>query len=323
VNQLPGALSRRRFITVAAAAVGCACVPGGVLAESPPCMTWNGIALGAPARLTLQCPNEEQGREAIAACLLEIARLEAIFSLHRADSALVRLNESARLDDAPIDLQELLGEALALAARTEGAFDPTVQPLWQYLSQPGQGTPQERNRIRDLIGWQNVHIDGGVIRFSKLGMAVTLNGIAQGYITDKVGDVLRQRGFRHVIADMGEQLALGPKWDGTAWQIGIRDPEDDEGVMHTFPLMSGAVATSGNRAAAPNARSRQPHILDPRTGQPVRQWASLTVVADTATRADGLSTALMLLPLNSWHTLLGPAIRVYAKAAGAKEGFWV
>jgi thiamine biosynthesis lipoprotein len=279
----------------------------------------------------LQHPNEGEAKNAISACLAEVARLEAIFSLYRPDSALMRLNANGRLDDVPVDLHILLAEAISLATQTDGAFDPTIQPLWQVHAQylhrarTAPDGPYVRNleKARALVGWRDVHMDDGKIRLGKPGMALTLNGIAQGYITDKVGDILRARGFEHVLVDMGEQLAIGPKWDGTAWCVGIRDPEDQGRIMQTLPLTSGAVATSSNCATGADAGSRFAHILDPRTGRPAEQWASVTVVSDRATQADGLSTALTLLPLDRWSALMGTAVRAYATAAGAKQGFWV
>ena len=323
-------VDRRRFITIAAAVTGASLLPRVAPAFPPQTVTWRGIALGAPAMLMLQHPNEGEAKNAISACLAEVARLEAIFSLHRPDSALMRLNANGRLDDVPVDLHILLAEAISLATQTDGAFDPTIQPLWQVHAQhlhrasaaPEGPYARDLEKARALVGWRDVHTDDGAIRLGKPGMALTLNGIAQGYITDKVGDILRARGFEHVLVDMGEQLAVGPKWDGTAWRIGIRDPEDQERIVQTLPLTSGAVATSSNYTTGTNVGSRFAHILDPRTGQPAEQWASVTVVSDRATLSDGLSTALTLLPLDRWPALMGTAVRAYAKAPGAHEGFW-
>jgi thiamine biosynthesis lipoprotein len=283
--------------------------------------TWRGVALGAPAMLTLQHPSEAEAKDAISACLAEVARLEAIFSLYRTDSALVRLNEAGVLQNAPADLRILLARALSLGAQSGGVFDPTIQPLWQfYAEHTGPGSSIDRDELGhvcDRVGWHKVRIEGTVIHFEQPGMAVTLNGIAQGYITDKVGDILRARGFEHVLVDMGEQLALGPKWDGAAWHVGIRDPESEGRVMETLSIRSGAVATSSNVSGG-----GFPHILNPQTGRPADEWSSITVVAPSATLADGLSTALTLLPLERWPTLLSSGVHAYVTAPRQEQGFW-
>ncbi|HMN38791.1 MAG TPA: FAD:protein FMN transferase [Hyphomicrobium sp.] len=319
-------ISRRRFIAVAAAVAGSAHLSRSN-AFAPPQIGWRGIALGAPATLTLHHPNEREAKEAIGACLAELARLEAIFSLHRPDSALVRLNDHGRLDDAPPDLLRLLAEALALAERTKGAFDPTIQPVWLWRAQNigRELTPQDREdfaSIRKLVGWQDVHISGAGIGLARPGMALTLNGIAQGYITDKVGDVLRALGFTNVLVDMGEQLALGPKWDGAAWRIGLRDPSGARTVMETMDLRQGAVSTSSNFTTGGEAQP-MPHILEPWTGQAAERWASVTVVSERATFADGLSTALSVLPVERWREFTNSQVRIYAVPLNASRGFWV
>jgi len=325
----PG-LTRRRFVSVLAAASVAPLVSHRGVAHVRT-FEWSGVALGAHARLSLQHPDEEAAKSAIAACLSEVARLEAIFSLHRQDSALARLNACGRLDAAPADLRLLLAEALALAERSGGAFDPTVQPLWtlyaQYFSNPGaapEGPPRDAiDRAVALVGWRKVEIDGATIRLCEPGMGVTLNGIAQGYITDRVGDLLRTRGFRHVLVDMGEQLALGPKWDGAAWRVGIANPTAPDRTLFELPLGNGAIATSSGYGYRFDPASRFTHILEPNTGLPARQWASVTVVTDLAATADGLSTALTVVPAERAQAVIPPNARAYLIPAGSQSGYWI
>jgi len=324
-------IDRRRFLTIAAAVAGAGLLPGGARAGAVQTATWHGIALGAPATLTLQHPDEVVAKQAIAACLDEVARLEAIYSLHRPDSALMRLNAASRLDDAPADLRILLAEALGLAAQTDGAFDPTIQPLWalyarHYSTAGAAADGPDADAVASAcarVGWQHVHIDGAGIALQRPGMAVTLNGIAQGYITDRVGAVLRARGFANVLVDMGEQLAVGPRWDGTAWRVGVRDPDDPARIIERLALTGGAVATSSSPGPGVVSGRGLAHILDPRTGRPAARWSTVTVVTERATRADGLSTALSLMPADRWRALLGTTARAYAVPFGARRGDWV
>jgi thiamine biosynthesis lipoprotein len=324
-------INRRRFIAIVAAAAGAGALPRRVLARGFETVTWRGVALGAQASLTLQHPDEGAAKSAIAACLDEVARLEAIFSLHQPDSALARLNASGRLDAAPADLRVLLAEALALAERSGGAFDPTVQPLWtlyaHHFSRSG-ADPQGPAfhaiaRAKALIDWRRVEIEGACICLGAPGMAITLNGIAQGYITDRVGALLRQRGFEYVLVNMGEQLALGPKWDGAAWRVGIANPAAPQSVLTELALKGGAVATSGGYGYRFDAAGRFTHILDPDRGAPARQWASVTVVADRAAAADGLSTALTVAPAERVSHILPHGARAFVVATGSATGYWL
>jgi thiamine biosynthesis lipoprotein len=153
-------------------------------------------------------------------------------------------------------------------------------------------------------------------------MSITLNGIAQGYITDKAGELLKSRGFTNVLVNMGEQLALGPKSDGRPWSIGLASPSMPDAIVTELPLSSGAVATSGGYGYLFDAAGRFPHILDPRTGRAAASWASISVVSDRATLADGLSTALMVLPGSQARTILG-SNRAYAVAMHGNGGHWL
>ncbi len=324
-------LTRRRFVSMLAAAGVTPLVSHRGFAGPMPTFTWEGVALGAHAQLSLQHPDEGAAKSAIAACLEEVSRLEAIFSLHRADSALQRLNARGSLDAAPADLRVLLAEALTLAERSDGAFDPTVQPLWAlyaaHFSRPGadpDGPPREAIlRAKALVDWRKVEIDDAAIRLREPGMAVSLNGIAQGYITDRVGDLLRARGFRHVLVNMGEQLAIGPKWDGEAWRVGIADPAAPATPFIEVPLSGGAIATSGGYGYRFDPAGRFTHILEPKTGAPARRWASVTVLADRAATADGLSTALTVIPAERAPALLPPGARAYVIPSGAERGRWL
>lgn len=323
-------LTRRRFIAVAAAAAGVAPIHNLARAGAPETVTWRGVALGANASLTLVHPDAAAAREAIVACLAEVARLENIFSLHKPDSALARLNAMGELTDVPADLRVLLSQALLISERTGGAFDPTVQPLWSLYAghfrqidaaREGPGEAEIENVLR-RVGWKHVDISSEGVRFAKPGMALTLNGIAQGYITDKAGELLKSRGFANVLVNMGEQLALGPKGDERPWSVGIAAPSVPDAIATEIPLSSGAVATSGGYGTQFDAAGRFPHILDPRTGRSATSWASITVVSDRATVADGLSTALAVLPETQAGTILGRN-RAYAVTKHGGTGHWI
>jgi thiamine biosynthesis lipoprotein len=325
-------LTRRRVIRIFAAAAAIPLIPRPLHAGELQTFTWEGVALGAHAKLTLQHSDEARAREAIAASVAEVARLESIFSLHQADSTLARLNKAGMIDESPVELRELLAQSLALSKSSLGAFDPTIQPLWRlyadYFASPDateEGpSPAVLAEALALADWRKVAIDGTSISFGKPKMAITLNGIAQGYITDRVGLLLRERGFKHVLVNMGEELALGPKWDGGSWTIGIADPREPSTILTELPLAQGGVATSGAYGYQFDRAGRFTHIFDPKTGQPVRRWASVTVFADSATLADGLSTALTVVDAEMIPTILAGKGRAFLVPFGAEDAaYWL
>ncbi|CAO3460535.1 FAD:protein FMN transferase (EC 2.7.1.180) @ FAD:protein FMN transferase NosX (EC 2.7.1.180) [Azospirillum argentinense] len=296
--------TRRRFLGIAAAAAGLALLPGGLRAAGAPVRTWRGVALGADSVLQLAHPDPAEADRLIALCLEEVARLERVFSLYRTDSALARLNRDGVLDAPPADLVRLLSEAAAFSRRTDGAFDPTVQPLWQlyagHFARPGAdpaGPPEAVLRAaRELVDHRKLRVEPGRIAFAGRGMAVTLNGIAQGYVTDRVSERLRAEGMTDVLVDLGEIRALGHHPSGRPWSVGLADPLVDGRNAGTLEIADRAVATSGGYGTPFDPAGRFTHLFDPATGGCAREWLAVTVLAPDATTADALSTALSVAP---------------------------
>ena len=144
-------ITRRRLITVAAAAAGLPLILKAGSAQAR-LVTWEGTTLGAPSSIKLVATDEAKARAAIAAALNELERLEAVFSVYRSDSVLSTLNRDGRVDNAPADFVALLAKSLELARVSGGVYDPTIQPVWQTYfrhftaSNPaadGPGLPRE------------------------------------------------------------------------------------------------------------------------------------------------------------------------------------
>ena len=295
---------RRRRLLVAAAAGGLALLVGDAQAVRATTWRWQGSALGAESTILLAHPNRAAAGQAIDACRAEITRLEQIFSLYRADSALSQLNRQGRLEAPPLELVELLGFALQVSAATGGAFDVTVQPLWdlyaRHFADPAADSagPSDAALAATLmrVDWRAVELDPARIEFRRPGMAVTLNGVAQGYITDRVAEVLRGRGFENVLVELGEVRALGRRPDSDPWRAGIADPNNPSAVLLELSLSDAALATSGAYGTWFDAAHRHHHLLDPATGRSAAHHATVSVTAARAVVADALSTALTILP---------------------------
>jgi len=267
-------------------------------------LRWEGMAMGAPASLTLYHGGDTQGAQAaLEATLAEVNRLEAMFSLFRADSLLSGLNRTGRLNNAPPEFLALLHVALDMAVASKGMFDPSIQPLWSlyydHFVVGGNTQPPAADKVslaRDLVGWRGVHLSGSDVRLARDGMGLSLNGVAQGFVTDRCSEVLRAHGFSHMLVDMGEPRAVAPKPDGSAWQIGLADPREPSRALYTLSVLDQAVATSGGYGTMLDAAGLYTHLIDPHTGRTAPAYESVTVVAPTATQGDALSTALALIP---------------------------
>ena len=312
--------TRRRFIAIAAAAAGLPLAAAGAGAGTARLHRWSGIALGARAEIVLHDADGARARRLIARCIAEIDRLEDVFSLYRPESALSGLNRAGRLAAPPLELVDLLADARRYAERTGGAFDVTVQPLWRlyaaHFSQPGADpegpTEAARAEAQALVDYRAVEIEPAAVRFARPGMAITLNGIAQGYITDRVASLLRDAGMTDVLLDIGETYALGRHPAGRPWRVGLRRAAEPETVGSTVALADRAVATSAGIASPFDASGRHHHLFDPATGAPAQPGAQVSVIAPRATMADALSTALAVAP-PAWVAALAarfPAITV-------------
>lgn len=298
-------ITRRRVLHIAAAAGGLALAGGGIasLAQARRLtepQRWQGTALGAQSTITLYHDDAHAGVRLIEEAVAELDRLERIFSLYQAESHLSRLNRDGRLEAPPMELVQLLAEARSFSERTSGAFDVTVQPLWslyaKHFADPGadpSGPPDHAvRRARDLVDYRALEIDTDLIAFRQPGMAVTLNGIAQGWITDRIADLLRAAGLEDLLVNLGEIRAVGSHPDGRPWTVGLRDPFSESGLARTITLGSAALATSGGYGCRFDSAGRHHHLFDPHSGRSAERYASVSVMASTATAADALSTGI-------------------------------
>jgi thiamine biosynthesis lipoprotein len=310
----PSKWSRRQALKVIAATLA---VPVGIagisrFGEQPSFQTWHGESLGGPASLTLWHPNAEFARSTIARMRSEVERLEQVFSLFRFDSEITRLNRDGQVTNPSPDMVAVLSAARDVAAASGGAFDPSVQPLWRlyeehFRKQPDAlgGPPAPAiDTARALVDYRQIEIGARQVRFARTGMAVTLNGIAQGYITDRIADLLQQEGFDNSMVDVGETRALGGQPEGDPWSIGLKNPRNALEINRTIQIANEALSVSGGYGQH-FARSELHHIFDPATGRSAQRLLDVSVIAPRAMLADALSTAIFVSGEAAAPTLLG------------------
>ncbi len=318
--------SRRRFMAVSAAAAGLPLMPLGAKAAGlpgPDLRVWRGVALGADAVLQIHHPDPETASRVIAMSLAEVRRLERIFSLYDPASALVRLNRDGALEAPAADLVRLLSSCIRFGELTDGTFDVTIQPLWRAYAghfgragaDPGGPDHAAVRQALALVDFRAIKIDAGRIRLARAGMAITCNGIAQGYITDRVVRILRREGMTSSLVDMGEICAIGRRPDGAPWTAGLEDPRAPGRIYERLELVNRAVATSGGYGLRFDPAGRFNHLLDPTSGESARRYLAVSVVAADAMTADALSTAFSFMPLER--------AAVVARALGATAHFFM
>lgn len=294
---LPGnKLNRRRFLKICAASATATALSAVPAFATPRVHHWSGIALGAKAEINLVHDDADVAQSTFKDVETEIHRLEAIFSLYQSDSELARLNKDGVLKAPSLDMLKLLGQAGRLHQETNGAFDPTVQSLWAFYA---EGTKDRALHLDAMkrTGFSKVRIEPAAIGYDVPGMGMTLNGIAQGYITDRISELLKRRGFQNVAVDIGELNLMGSAPDrGTGWTVTLMPDSNLSKVREKQSLSNKAVASSAQTGTTFDEANKTSHILDPRTGMPVQSdLRAISVIADNATIADGLSTAALVM----------------------------
>ncbi len=289
--------SRRRFIKIAAAqSAAFALVSPSRLLANPRSATlrqWKGIVLGAEASIQLNCEDAKKANRILETCVSEIQRLERIFSLYDERSSLSQLNQKKRLASAPTELVELLQFAKSFGETTHGVFDVTIQPVItayrEHFATRESGLPANLDTALQAVDYRQIEIGRQTIKLGHSSAAITLNGVAQGYITDKIAALLREEGFGHTLIDLGEKRALDTHPTGRNWQLGLAN---GFGVHDVAELDNNALSSSGGYGTPFDKTGKHHHLIDPRTGLSVNHHASVHVVAKTATLADALSTTL-------------------------------
>lgn len=304
-------MKRRRFIAASLGVCAIGAAPAGTRL-----LTGATLAFGTSVSIAAVHHDRAEAERAIAAALCSVRAVDRLMSLHSPRSEVARLNRDGILRRPSRQLLTVLEEARRLSRLTGGAFDITVQPLWLAFSRaaaaPGQPRlPRERDRLHAArqVNWRHVEFDAAAVRLTRPGMAITLNGLAQGYAADLALQALRGHGIAVALLDTGEFVARGhrPAQDGGGgrhpWTLGVRHPRDAAGLGAVVRLDDRAMATSGDYASAFTPDRLHHHILDPATGFSPVELASVTVMAPTGQQADGLSTACMVLGAARAHAL--------------------
>ena len=260
--------------------------------------------IGTVVTITVVHPDGAAARAMVASAFSEIERLDGILSRHRDGTPVHMLNTQGRIDRAPPELITVLNRAREISEASDGAFDITVAPvleLYRTWFESESSPPPDAllRRTLSTVDYRQVQVEGSSVRLAP-GMAITLDGIAKGYVVDRTVAVLEGVGADRVLVNAGGDMASsGAASPAERWRVGIQDPHDPGGLASVLLLAGESVATSGDYHRAFTEDRSFHHIVDPRTGRSPDGASSATVVASRAMDADAASTtALVLGPLD-------------------------
>ena len=263
--------------------------------------------MASPNEVQVSASDEGTARRAADAAIAEVRRIEAKYSRYRDDSVTTRINRGAGGDAVTIDPETaaLLRYADRCHTLSGGRFDLTsgvLRHVWNFHARPPR-LPDEDSlaAAQALVAWERVEWDDRALRLPHAGMEIDFGGIGKEYAADRAATVCLEQGIAHGFVNLGGDVrVVGPQPDGAPWRIGIRHPRpsrtDTDEAVAGIDLTEGAVATSGDYERYFDIDGeRYCHLLDARTGRPVRLWQSISVIAPMCVVAGSCATIAMLL----------------------------
>src|SRR5215813_168743 len=264
------------------------------------------VSMGCVYMIVVYGRNIAPLREAAAAALDEVDRIDRLMSNYKNDSELSRVNREAAERAIKVDqeLFDFIAECLRYSRESDGAFDITVGPLmkaWGFFRGEGRAPGEaELAEARNRVGYQHVILNqkDGTIFFDKAGVELDLGGIAKGYAVDRAVAVLKQHGVTSALVSSGGSTiyALGAPPGKPAWEVEVQDPVERDKIATTVRLKDQSLSVSGSYEKFFELDGvRYSHVMDPRTGRPVQGVLSVAVITGDGTSGDALDNVFYAL----------------------------
>ena len=283
------------------------------------------LSMGTVFEATIYAPDKYVAEKTFNDVFQEINRLDYLMSNYKKESVLSELNKNASAEPANCnkELASVIEQSLQYSDITDGAFDITIGPLmkkWGFFKKQGRiPNKEELESVLESVSYKNIIIEEKTIKslaknpgtvktvfFKNPDTRIDLGGIGKGYAVDRAVSVLKQNGISSALINFaGNIYTFGTPPGKDSWVIGLQHPRESEGLLGTFEIKDKAVSTSGDYEKFFTIEGkRYSHIIDPRTGHPVKGIVSVTIVTDNATRADALSTGVFVLGLEKGMALI-------------------
>jgi len=266
---------------------------------------WTGRfeAMASPCELLVDGGSENEAERLLGLARDEALRVERKFSRYRPDSELSRWHaqagEAIAVDDESAGLLDLAALCHRLSGGLFDISSGVLREVWRFDGSDHLPDPEAVARVAARVGWERVSWACPLLTIPP-GMELDLGGLGKEYAADRVLRLLREKTDRPLLVNLGGDLvASGPRAKGEPWYVGIERPASEAGLPDAAGLIAlrgGALATSGDaRRYLLKDGVRYSHILDPRSGWPVRDAPrSVTVAAPTCTEAGLMATLAML-----------------------------
>jgi thiamine biosynthesis lipoprotein len=278
------------------------------------------LVMGTFARVVAVAKDADTAEKCIEAALAEIYKVDDLMSDYKGDSEISRLNRdgfktAVRLSQSTY---EVIQRSIRFSRLTDGAFDITVGPLVDLFraAKDKQVLPNEDDiaHAKSKVGFEKLKLDdqNRTVQLTVDGMRLDLGGIAKGYAIDKAIEAMQSHGAVGGMVDIGGDIRCfgAPLKNKPHWTIGLQNPNVEQDtaeqeLMLKLKLANGAVATSGDyQQFVVIEDKRRGHIIDRRTGTSAEGLSSVTIIADNATDADALATAVSVMGVEKGLALI-------------------
>ena len=261
--------------------------------------------LGSPFEITVVATDSVQAKLYTDLAISEVKRIENLVSDWIPTTQISQVNQNAGIKPIKVDQEvfDLVERAIKISKLTSGAFDisyASMDKIWKFDGSMKQMPTEEAiKKSVEKVGYQNIILNpkDKTIFLKNKGMKLGLGGIAQGYIADKIKEVLQEKRCTSGLVNVsGDINTWGKQPNGEPWSVGIINPMNKNKVFATFILDDSAVETSGSyeKFVVFNGK-RYSHIIDPRTGYPASGIVSVSVFAKQTELADALATGIFVL----------------------------
>ena len=255
---------------------------------------WTGPMLNAPAKIEIHSTDKRLNNYVIKKIDNLVVSYENIFNLQNKSSEINKLNSEKILYNASSEILEVLKNAQFISKNTNGLFDVTVQPLWELYFENfiinNKKSPPDKNKIKEtlkLVNWKNINIIDNTVSIDNKLSSITLNGIAQGWITDQITNLLSENGFTNTLVDFGENYALGLYEEKRAWNILI----EGRNASKVVSLSNKAIATSAGHGTIFEPTMKYHHIFNTKNGLSSNNFKTVSIISKKAWMADAISTS--------------------------------
>lgn len=263
--------------------------------------------MGGPCEIKFYCANSSAADKIVAEISKELYQLDSLLNYFSKKSLVSEINKNHRAKLAG-DIIYLFFLSDSISKLTDGLFDISVAPLVEiwgfYQGEKRIPSTKEIIKTKNLVNYQRIKLKGDSIIIPE-NMAIDLGAIAQGFAADQVGKILKKHNITSAIINIGGEItAIGKSPKNHSWRVGIKNPRG-EGIIETVALADGALSTSGDYEKFFEInKKRYPHILNPKTGMPALDFASVTIFAKETAYADGMATAVAVMGPNKGKKFL-------------------